>query len=115
MVNTVLSLMFVAFAVLGAGAPASASSAAPTDEVGVTAWPTGCRYEIQPSQWRATGATCSSANGGSYRALANCKERETGRVLVAFGDWRQTGWSFAYCPGAYVPIAAGIETSATRK
>ncbi|CAM5590026.1 hypothetical protein SALBM311S_03185 [Streptomyces alboniger] len=86
-------------------APATASAAA-------TGRPTGCTYEAVNSQM--TVARCSEANGGHYRALAMCKDAETGRFQEFVGDWRNNGsWSKAYCQGSYRNPSPGIETKVT--
>ncbi|MBA0049733.1 hypothetical protein E0L36_02080 [Streptomyces sp. AJS327] len=87
-------------------APASASAAS----AGPTAWPTGCAYAKHTSTM--TLATCTHHNGGSYRAHADCKDPDTGKVKTFVGDWRQTGDSKAYCGGATRVKTAGIETTA---
>ncbi|MET8401972.1 hypothetical protein [Streptomyces sp900116325] len=87
---------------LGAGAPASAA------DVGIKARPTGCTYEV-PGDWGGV-ARCTNPNGGAYRALVLCKDRETGKVYNYVGTWRQTGFSYAYCQGNTRATSAGIET-----
>lgn len=90
---------------LGAGAPASAS------EVGATARPTGCHYELL-GDWAS--ARCQNINGGSYRALIICKDPETGKAREFTGGWTQRHRSDAYCQGGYTKgISAGIETRVT--
>lgn len=101
--TSALGVLMAGVLSLGAGATASAS------EVGALAHPSGCSYEV-PGSWGAT-ARCTSDNGGSYRAIAVCKDAETGKVQHFFGNWRQYGFSYAYCNGAYRATSAGIETS----
>lgn len=71
--------------------------------------PEGCKYEV-PGSWGAV-ASCSSHNGGSYRALAVCTDKETGRVEWFYGPWKRNGFSVAYCQGSYRATSAGVETS----
>lgn len=94
--------------VLVAGAMLTASATASANSVGVKAHPSGCTYDID-NVWR-TFAKCSKSNGGSYRAIAVCKDSE-GRVTHPVGQWRRDGgFSFAYCSGSGKPIHAGVET-----
>lgn len=88
---------------LGVGTTASAS------EAGATGRPDGCNFTVSNS-W-GTEARCSSHNGGSYRAIAVCTDHETGKVQDFYGDWRQTGFSYAYCNGSYRATSSAIETS----
>ncbi|GGV61457.1 hypothetical protein GCM10010277_66280 [Streptomyces longisporoflavus] len=89
---------------LAFAAPVTASA----DSIEVKARPTGCKYQIADA-WR-TVAYCANSNGGSYRALARCKDAESGEVREYVGDWRKSGWSKAYCQGSARPKSAGIET-----
>ncbi|ADI09452.1 hypothetical protein SBI_06332 [Streptomyces bingchenggensis BCW-1] len=98
----VLGVLLVGLFSLGAGATASAS------EAGTMAHPTGCSYE-KPGSW-GTVARCTSNNGGSYRAIALCKDPENGRVEDFYGTWKKTGFSYAYCQGDYLAYTPGIET-----
>jgi hypothetical protein len=100
-----LGVLLAGVFALGAGATASAS------EVGATARPTGCTYEV-PGDWGGV-ARCKNPNGGAYRALVLCKDRETGKVLNFEGPWRQTGFSYAYCQGNTRATSAGVETRVT--
>ncbi|MFJ7422662.1 hypothetical protein ACIQXD_29280 [Streptomyces uncialis] len=95
-------LLAGAFSV-GAGGTASASG------TGVLAHPTGCRTEVG-GRW-GTLAECNNHNGGSYRAIAVCKEGGTGPSIWSYGPWRQFGYSRAYCNGSTVATSAGIESS----
>lgn len=104
-VTPALGVLLGGFISLGVGASASAS------EAGATGRPGGCSSTIS-NTW-GTEATCSSHNGGSYRAVAVCTEAESGKVQHFFGNWKQWGPSFAYCNGAYRATSAGIETSVT--
>ncbi|GAA4897987.1 hypothetical protein GCM10023237_15680 [Streptomyces coeruleoprunus] len=101
--NPALGVLLAGAFSLGAGGTASAS------EVGATARPTGCRYEV-PGSWGAV-ASCKDDNGGSYRALAICKDPESGKTLWFYGTWRQSGFSYAFCQGSSQAVSAGIETS----
>lgn len=92
---------------LGGGATASAS------EVGTMAHPSGCSHEVA-GNW-GTVARCSKHNGGSYRAIAVCKDPETGKVVWSYGGWRQYGYSYAYCNGSTRATSAGIESSPSNK
>lgn len=84
-------------------APATASAAA-------TAHPTGCRQQVVSTSMAV--AACSKANGGHYRAVAVCKDTDTGDVKLFDGDWRNNGsFSKAYCQGSTRIQSAGIETS----
>jgi hypothetical protein len=98
-----LAVLRTGFFSLGAGATASAS------DIGTLARPTGCKAMVF-GDWGAT-ATCSNHNGGSFRAIAICKDPETGKVLWGYGPWKQTGVSLAYCQGATKVTSAGIQTS----
>jgi hypothetical protein len=104
--TAVLGVMLTGFLSLGVVAPAAAV------DVGVKARPTGCHYQV-PGNWGAV-AQCSSHHGGSYRAWATCKYSD-GRKQDVPGQWRQTGWSRAYCPGDSKATSAGIETSVTNQ
>lgn len=97
-----LGVLLASLFTLGAGATASASS------VGIQAHPTDCTFSIADA-WR-TIAKCNKSNGGSYRAIAVCKDSE-GRVTHPVGQWRRDGgFSIAYCPGSGKPTSAGVET-----
>ncbi|GGS01781.1 hypothetical protein Snoj_05850 [Streptomyces nojiriensis] len=89
---------------LGGGATASAS------ESGATGHPTGCLAEKPAGNWGAV-VRCTNANGGSYRAVANCRSVDTGREAQFYGDWRQDGFSYAYCQGSYQAYSAGFVSS----
>lgn len=92
-----------------AGALLTASPSASASSVEVKAHPTGCTFGIADA-WR-TWAMCKNSNGGSYRAIANCKDPETGKITTAEGNWqRGGGLSYAYCSGASRPSVAGFET-----
>ncbi|MEE1803369.1 hypothetical protein ACIQVO_06530 [Streptomyces sp. NPDC101062] len=95
--TAVLGLMFMA--------SGTASAAA-------TGRPTGCTYQVADT--KMTVAKCSSANGGHYRAVANCTDPDTGDIVTFVGDWRNNGsWSKSYCQGASRTLSAGIETKVT--
>jgi hypothetical protein len=85
------------------------SGVASAAEAGVTAHPSGCHYQIPSGNWGAV-ATCSSANGGSYRAIVLCKDTDTGAIRDYYGGWRQVGYSYAYCSGSSNPVTPGVET-----
>lgn len=86
-------------------APVTASATA-------TAWPTGCTFQVADS--KMTVARCSSSNGGHYRAVANCKDTDTGAFKSFVGDWRDNGaWSKAYCQGSTRSTSAGFESKAS--
>lgn len=99
----VLGVLMAGLFMLGSGGTATAS------DVGPLARPTGCSMEV-PGNW-GTVARCSNHNGGSYRAIAVCKDPDNGKVLHFYGPWRQVGFSYAYCQGSYRATSAGIETS----
>ncbi|MFB7058896.1 hypothetical protein ACFCXT_37965 [Streptomyces vinaceus] len=96
---------------LGSALSIAVGTTASASEAGATARPTDCRYLVS-NNWQ-TEATCGHHNGGSYRAVAVCTEAESGRVQHFYGNWKQSGPSFAYCNGAYRTTSAGIETSAS--
>lgn len=99
--------LLTGFAVIGV--MLTASSTASASSAGAKAHPTGCHYQIA-DRWR-TWAMCEHGNGGSYRAIANCKDPETGKVTTAEGNWqRGGGGSYAYCHGSSRPLVAGVET-----
>lgn len=98
----ILGVATAALMSIGAAQPASAN------EVSPMAHPSGCHFEVQ-APWGAV-ARCSKANGGHYRALVICKDRETGKLYNYAGGWRDTGFSYAYCNSNYVPQSAGVET-----
>ncbi|MBO7936322.1 hypothetical protein JTP77_010195 [Streptomyces sp. S9] len=63
---------------------------------------------------KMTVAKCDNAHGGHYRALALCKDADTGQTREFEGDWRDNGsWSKAYCQGSFRNPSAGIETKTT--
>ncbi|WP_327185430.1 hypothetical protein [Streptomyces sp. NBC_01334] len=63
---------------------------------------------------KLTVAKCSNAHGGHYRAIAVCKDADTGEIKFFDGDWRNNGsWSKAYCQGSTRVQSAGIETKVT--
>ncbi|MFJ9588679.1 hypothetical protein [Streptomyces acidicola] len=98
----------VAAAGLAALSLMTAASTASASEAGAAARPTGCKYE--KLDWGSV-ASCSSHNGGHYRALVNCKDPATGKQQVFMGPWLQNGNSLAYCQGSYrTSMAAGVET-----
>lgn len=117
---TAFAVAALAIAIVPATAQASPHAAqteeiaasASADDVGAMGWPSGCQYEI-PGAWGSV-ATCSSHNGGSYRAIVVC-QRSDGKKLNHAGTWRQYGWSYAYCQGDSNPLHAGIETSASNR
>lgn len=74
--------------------------------------PSSCHYEV-PGDWGGV-AWCDKDNGGAYRALALCKDNDTGKVFNYVGMWRQVGFSYAYCQGNTRAISAGIETRVTK-
>ncbi|GAA2288150.1 hypothetical protein GCM10010415_69390 [Streptomyces atrovirens] len=85
--------------------PATASAAA-------AGRPTGCTQQVSGS--RMTVARCDESNGGHYRAVAVCKDTDTGAIKLFDGDWRNNGsWSKAYCQGSTIVQSAGIETKVT--
>ncbi|MEV8595661.1 hypothetical protein [Streptomyces sp. NPDC052012] len=87
-----------------AAVPAAVGAAA-----GPSARPTGCHYEVANASM--TVANCENSNGGHYRAVALCKEADTGAYKEFVGDWRNNGgWSKAYCGGSYRVSSAGIDT-----
>lgn len=100
---------------LGTAAPASALTSAPVaGSVGAKAHPTGCSYGI--SHRSGSWASCSSHNGGSYRAITICQEeRGTRKKNVSATTWKQSGMSYSYCGAGWVPDSAGIESSASNK
>ncbi|MFJ5772587.1 hypothetical protein [Streptomyces sp. NPDC093094] len=98
-----------AFGVLLAGSFSLNVAAPATASAAERGRPTGCSYElINP---RLTVAECDRANGGHYRAVANCRDTDTGAIKVFEGDWRNNGsFSKAYCQGSTKAVSAGIET-----
>lgn len=100
-------MLLVGFAVIGGVLTASSTTSA--SSVGAKAHPTGCNSGIA-DPWR-TWAVCKHGNGGHYRAIANCKDPETGRLTTAEGNWQSGGaLSYAYCNGSSRPSVAGVET-----
>ncbi|MFH9798340.1 hypothetical protein [Streptomyces virginiae] len=100
-----LGLLLGGLFTIGAAGVASAS------EAGAAARPSSCNSLVS-NDWQ-TEATCGHHNGGSYRAIAVCTDAESGRVQHFYGNWKQSGPSFAYCNGSYRTTSAGIETSVT--
>ncbi|MFB9661252.1 hypothetical protein ACFQS3_00880 [Glycomyces mayteni] len=97
-------LMLAGMFSLGTAVPAAAE-----DDMTIMGWPTGCTAQVQ--DWGGV-ASCSSHNGGSYQAVATCKD-SNGNTFIANGAWRQTGWSRAFCPGSSHAVSANIWTSPT--
>ncbi|MEU5873990.1 hypothetical protein AB0A73_20845 [Glycomyces sp. NPDC047369] len=89
---------------LGTAVPAAAE-----DEVSAMGWPTGCTVVLQ--DWGAY-ANCSNHNGGSYQAVATCKD-SNGNTFIVNGPWRQVGASRAFCPGSSDAVSANMWTSPT--
>jgi hypothetical protein len=101
-------IILAGFATLGFALTAPITASAST--TGTQGHPTGCNYSIA-DKWR-TQAACKHSNGGRYRAIANCKDPETGKVLPREGNWMSNGApSYAYCHGNERPSVAGVETS----
>lgn len=73
------------------------------------AWPTDCNFVVQT--FSNTAAYCGEHNGGSFHAIAVCRDNETGRTIHRDGRWRQIGASYAYCQGSEIAISAGINSS----
>lgn len=102
-ITPALGVLLTGIFSLGAGTIASANT------TGTQAHPTGCTSGIADA-WR-TYAKCQNSNGGHYRAIANCKDPETGKVTATVGNWLDSGAaSYAYCHGASRPLVAGFET-----
>ncbi|ALC20436.1 hypothetical protein SPRI_2130 [Streptomyces pristinaespiralis] len=78
------------------------------DSTGTTGRPSGCSYGIA-GDW-GTWARCDATNGGSFRAIAQCKDVDTGRIQDYVGPWVKIVRTFAYCQGASTAVGAGIET-----
>ncbi|OKH91450.1 hypothetical protein AB852_28200 [Streptomyces uncialis] len=91
---------------LGVAAPASAASAT---TAGPQAHPSGCSYGINHRS--GTYARCDHHNGGSYRAVGQCKRDTTGAIKFAYGTWKQSGFSYSSCGAGYTPHVAGVELS----
>lgn len=90
----------------------AAPVAASANSSGAQSHPTGCTYGIADA-WR-TWAICQNGNGGQYRAIANCKDPETGKIMTTEGNWqRARAISYAYCNGASRPSVAGVETKSS--
>jgi len=98
-----LGTMMTGILALGSAAPAMAG------DVSAQGWPTGCTAQVQ--DWGGV-ASCSSHNGGSYQAVATCKD-SNGNTFIVNGTWRQTGWSRAFCPGSSKAVSANVWTSPT--
>ncbi|MFW6724153.1 hypothetical protein ACHZ98_29195 [Streptomyces sp. MAR4 CNY-716] len=110
-ITATLGVLFTAFTAFASAAPASAAT--PPSEVPVSVAtqqgrPTGCSYDLL-GDWGAE-AKCTNPNGGSYQALVNCKDPDSGRVYVFEGLWERGVTSRAYCEGNTRAIAAGIGT-----
>jgi len=103
-VNAVIGALLAALFAVGAGVSASAS------ESSISAHPSGCHYEVA-GEWGSV-ATCSSNNGGSYRASVTCKFSD-GKIGEWDGPWKKTGRSIAYCQGDSTALYAGIWTKAS--
>ncbi|MFE2529011.1 hypothetical protein ACFXEL_32840 [Streptomyces sp. NPDC059382] len=87
-------------------------TASATASASATAWPTGCHYSVEGV--KMTVAKCSNSHGGHYRAVADCKNPDTGAIETFVGDWRNNGsWSKAYCQGPSRTVYAGIDTKAS--
>lgn len=83
-----------------------------TASASITGRPTGCTAEVSGD--KMTVARCGSSNGGHYRAVAVCKDPDTGDIKLFDGDWRNNGsFSKAYCQGATRVQSAGFETKVT--
>ncbi|GGV77022.1 hypothetical protein GCM10010294_44040 [Streptomyces griseoloalbus] len=103
-VNAAIGALLAGLFTVGANTSASAS------ESGISAHPSGCHYEVAGS-W-GSFATCSSNNGGSYRASVTCKFSD-GKIAEWDGPWKKTGRSVAYCQGDSKALYAAIWTKST--
>lgn len=101
-VGSVTGAILGTMVALGSGTTAFAAG------LGARSHPSGCNYGIADSY--RTWAICKHSNGGHYRAIANCKDPETGKVSSVVGNWQSSGTSFAYCYGSSRPSVPGIET-----
>ncbi len=63
-----------------------------------TGWPEGCTsWSVPDTNGRA--ASCSSGNGGRWRAIANCAPWSGAPIIqVDAVAWTSKGTSFAFCP-----------------
>jgi hypothetical protein len=102
----------MASAILAVGATLSITASAGVANASATAFPSGCRY-VQFSNTQADAA-CSNANGGSWRAVAVCRDAELSRTVYRYGPWRYSSGqrSTAYCQGAERILYPGITTRA---
>lgn len=98
-----LGMMVTGILAIGTAAPAMAD-----DDVSVMDWPTGCTAQV-PGSWGGV-AQCSKHNGGSYQVVVTCKDN-AGNTFIVNGPWKQTGWSYGYCPGSSKATHANIWTS----
>lgn len=105
--RTATRIFLAGFAMLGFALAVPVTASASTN--GTQSHPTGCNSGIA-DRYR-TWAICKHGNGGHYRAIANCKDPETGKLTTAEGNWQSSGGaSFAYCQGSSSPSVAGFET-----
>lgn len=89
MKRTFVALAAVAMACVGLQGTATAAPAG---------WPDGCSsWTVPESNGRA--ASCSSSNGGRWKAVAKCQPYNGDPVIEwDSNSWSGSGISFAFCP-----------------
>lgn len=107
----ILGIVAVVMGAAALSAGVSAGSAGAVDRT-PNAFPSNCSYAKWTDQ--STRATCGRLNGGAYRAVAGCKNAETGKTVHRYGLWvsgpNPKGWSTAWCQGLERVAYAGIDS-----
>ncbi|WP_319595948.1 hypothetical protein [Streptomyces sp. ID05-04B] len=100
---TSAALAAISFGIQGA---ASAAPSSPSD------WPTGCTYSLD--RRNGAKAKCSNSHGGHYKATVFCSRWDTGDLINLDAPvWRNSGWSYVFCPPQTTYHSAGIVTKAS--